>query len=99
MDLNKIYLFFPPVQDISHLIHNLYNYINTLQTSIIGNLSDEEFKYLREMFSNTLKFYNSMEACCDEFCSKISKEFSYFLLGLRKKTQNHKMDVSQIFIG
>lgn len=54
------------------------------------------------MFS-ALKFYDSIEACYDEYHSKIYKELSCFLLGLRKKsvniTQKHKMDVSQIFIG
>lgn len=57
----------------------------------------------QHVFCFKLNFYNSIEACCDKFCSKTSKELSYFLLGLRKKslniTQKHKVDVSQIFIG
>lgn len=54
-------------------------------------------------FCFKLKFYDSIEAWCDESCSKIYKELSCFLLGLGEKsvnvTQKHKVDVSQIFIG
>lgn len=57
----------------------------------------------QHVFCFKLKFYDSIEAWCDESRSKIWKELSCFLLGLRKKsvnvTQKHKVDVSQIFIG